>query len=163
MPPITSVSPDWYLLGVNPNNGPAPFDFLIRCGSSTAVLRQSARRQQRPNLLRTRRFCMHCPESVVLAQKPIRSRSVRRRRRPPRGGTPPGSLAIPRWRRCRPRNGQPVGRLVCRRQGELTLGVLSNHAGHRAIAEDAGARLTPGHLAQATRGEGHLNLFGSLV
>src|SRR5262252_267237 len=38
MPPITSVSPDWYLLGVNPNSGPAPFDFLIRCGSSTAVL-----------------------------------------------------------------------------------------------------------------------------
>src|ERR1700747_2749076 len=38
MPPITSVSPDWYLFGVSPNSGPTAFDFLIRCGSSTAVL-----------------------------------------------------------------------------------------------------------------------------
>src|ERR1700693_1525046 len=38
IPPVTSVSPDWYFLGVSPKRAPAAFDFLIRCGSSTADL-----------------------------------------------------------------------------------------------------------------------------
>jgi transposase len=33
-----SVSPDWYLFGVNPKRGPAFLDFLIRPGSSSADL-----------------------------------------------------------------------------------------------------------------------------
>ena len=35
MPPVTSVSPDWYFFGVNPNKAPTALDFPIRVGSST--------------------------------------------------------------------------------------------------------------------------------
>src|SRR5215813_3741271 len=38
IPPVTSVSPDWYRFGVNPKSGPAFLDFLIRPGSSSADL-----------------------------------------------------------------------------------------------------------------------------
>src|SRR5215471_14414683 len=38
MPPLTSLSPDWYFFGTNPNSAPIVFDLAIRPGSSIADL-----------------------------------------------------------------------------------------------------------------------------
>jgi len=38
MPPLTSLSPDWYFLGTSPKSAPIVFDLAIRPGSSIADL-----------------------------------------------------------------------------------------------------------------------------
>src|SRR4051795_12214266 len=42
MPPLTSVSPDWYLLGVSPKWAPTLRDLRNRAGSSTAEVKVTA-------------------------------------------------------------------------------------------------------------------------
>src|SRR5262249_3044713 len=55
MPPLTSLSPDWYFFGTNPNSAPIVFDLAIRPGSSIADLNVMATSGPTPGLLISRR------------------------------------------------------------------------------------------------------------
>src|SRR5271166_6307045 len=55
IPPLTSLSPDWYFLGTSPNNAPTVFDLAIRSGLSIADLNVMATNGPTPGMVINRR------------------------------------------------------------------------------------------------------------